>query len=196
MAEKHILTTWEAGRYCNASPYTVRHWIRTGRLKAYTTPGGHRRIRRRDLDAFLVAHGMPLPETFGKGKRRILVVAGEPKGLPAEIGSWSGDVEVRGAGSAFEAGLALAAFQPHLLLADLDWPAWDGLAACRAIAGTPSLSGLRIAAMTRRGDVETLEAAERAGVLATFGKPLDRSEFLGFLRRLFPTCSWKGPAGG
>ena len=190
MADRHVLTTWEAGRYCSVSPYTVRHWIRTGRLKAYTTPGGHRRIRRRDLDAFLLGHGMPLPEDARKGKRRILVVAGDAPGLVSEIEGWSQEIEVRAVRSPFEAGLALAAFEPNLLLLDLDWAAWDGLAACRQVNASPKFAGVKLAAMTRRGDVETLQAAEEAGALVTLSKPVDRAELLALLKKFFPTCAW------
>lgn len=193
MAEKNVFTTWEAGRYCNASPYTLRHWIRTGRLKAYTTPGGHRRILRRDLDAFLLANHMPLPDAFTKGKRRVLLVPGETPALAADVADWSEDVEVQAARTPFEAGLAMAAFEPHLVVLDLDWRDWDGLAACRMLAASPRFAGVWLAVMTRRGDVETLEAVERAGAIAVLSKPVDRGELRALLRKLFPTCAWRKP---
>ncbi|MBI5501305.1 MAG: excisionase family DNA-binding protein [Deltaproteobacteria bacterium] len=48
--EAEILTTGEAARVCAVTPDTVLKWIRSGRLKAQRTVGGHHRIRRQDLD--------------------------------------------------------------------------------------------------------------------------------------------------
>lgn len=189
MAQKQVLTTWEAGRYCNTSPYTVRNWIRSGQLPAYTTPGGHRRVRRQDLDAFLLAHNMPIPEDFQAGKRRLLILGNGSARLAGELEHWSPDLEVHWAPTAFDAGLVLTSLDPHLFLVDLDEPE-GGLAACRSIKNSPALSHVKVVAAARRGDVETTESAQQAGVLHLFSKPLDRVELLRFLKRLFPTCRW------
>ena len=190
MAQKSILTTWEAGRYCNVSPYTVRYWVRTGKLQAYTTPGGHRRIRRQDLDAFLVSHGMPLPSGFHEGKKRVLLLCSGSAPLAKEMESWSEALEVQAATSAFEAGLMLATYDPQLFFVDLEGEGWDGLAVCARVHSTPQTAHVQLAALSRRTSVEQAEAAQNAGVLACFTKPVDREEVRGFLRKLFPYCPW------
>lgn len=48
-----LLTTGEAARLCAVTPDTVRKWIRSGRLPAQCTAGGHHRIDRRDLEKVL-----------------------------------------------------------------------------------------------------------------------------------------------
>jgi excisionase family DNA binding protein len=53
------LTTGEVARHCYVSNAAVRGWIRSSKLKAYRTPGGHYRIKRGDFAAFLDKHGMP-----------------------------------------------------------------------------------------------------------------------------------------
>lgn len=45
------LTLTEAAGLAGVHRRTVRHWIRTGRLIATTTPGGHYRVRADDLRA-------------------------------------------------------------------------------------------------------------------------------------------------
>jgi excisionase family DNA binding protein len=45
----------EAGRLLGVSPATVRRWSDTGRLRAFTTPGGHRRFSRAALQRLLPA---------------------------------------------------------------------------------------------------------------------------------------------
>jgi len=42
----------------NVHQSTVNRWINTGELRAFTTPGGHRRITRADLIAFLRNNGL------------------------------------------------------------------------------------------------------------------------------------------
>ena len=190
MGQKSVLTTWEAGRYCQVSPYTVRHWVRTGRLCAYTTPGGHRRIRRQDLDSFLMAHGMPLPTDFQEGAKRILMLMPDSHVLAAEMVAWSEALEPQAAASAFEAGLALATRDPHLFIVDLDAEGWDGLAICRRIHETPQTGHVPLAVVSKVATVEMLEQAQHSGVMVHFARPLDPEGIRRFLKRLFPYCPW------
>ena len=55
MIEERWLTTREIAQQLQLTEYTVREWLRTGRLKGYR-PGGDRagwRVRRTDLEEFL-----------------------------------------------------------------------------------------------------------------------------------------------
>jgi excisionase family DNA binding protein len=47
------LTTSQAAERLGVHPKTVTIWAREGRLRAYLTPGGHRRFRAEDVDALL-----------------------------------------------------------------------------------------------------------------------------------------------
>lgn len=190
MGQKAILTTWEAGRYCNVSPYTVRYWVRTGQLPAYATPGGHRRIRRQDLDAFLVSHGMPLPSGFHEGRKRVLILGAGLGSLALQMESWSEALEVQVAPSPFDAGLMLVTYDPHLFIVDLDARDWDGLAVCRGVHATPQTAHIQLVGLVRKATVEEAEAAQRAGVLACFAKPVDELELRRFFRKLFPYSPW------
>jgi len=192
MARRDVLSTWEAGKYCNLSPYTIRHWVNSGQLKAYTTPGGHRRILRQDLDDFLKAHRMPMPADFREGKRRFLaLVPEELGGLPDLLESWSPDLEARATSSPFEAGLALVSYAPDVFLVDLDDPRWDGVSVCRLAHDSPQVSHVRFTALTRHAAVEPFEALQQAGVLAIFSRPIDPDELFRFLRKQLPYCKWK-----
>jgi two-component system OmpR family response regulator len=54
------ITTGQAAEYCHVTRATVVNWIKKGKLKAYTTPGGHFRIPVPDFLAFLKSYGMPI----------------------------------------------------------------------------------------------------------------------------------------
>lgn len=49
------LSSSDAAEYCGVSPKTIRRWTDDGDLRAFVTPGGHRRYRQADLDALLPA---------------------------------------------------------------------------------------------------------------------------------------------
>jgi excisionase family DNA binding protein len=194
MARRDVLTTWEAARYCAVSPYTIRRWVLAGRLRAYSTPGGHRRIRRQDLDEFLKAHGMPLPEDFREGKRLILLLVPEVlAGLASLIEAFSPDLQVRLCHQPFSAGFALAVQPPDLMLVDVDEPRWGGIEPCQVARDGAASSRVRVAALASRATVEFHEALDRAGVLAVFSKPADPEALLKFLKGQFPACRWKTP---
>ena len=62
MRDKAVFTTFEAAKLCHVSPLSIINWVNAGRLPAFRTPGGHRRIRREDLVRIMRDTGMPLPE--------------------------------------------------------------------------------------------------------------------------------------
>ncbi len=57
-----VFTVFKAGQHCNVSPKTIINWIEAGHIKAYKTVGGHRRINRTDLVAFMQKQGIPIPK--------------------------------------------------------------------------------------------------------------------------------------
>lgn len=173
------------------SPYTIRNWLKRGLLDSYTTPGGHHRILRRDLDAFILARGMPLPEGLLAGRKRLLMAVPEKMaGTTKAVEEWSGDISVLLASSGFDIGMALVDFIPHVVLVDLDSERWSGLEICRRILASPNTCDVQVAALTVHNTVETLEVLQDYGVLATFSSPLAPGEFRAFLKKIFPYCRW------
>jgi excisionase family DNA binding protein len=61
MFDKMIYTTGEVANLLHIHQTTVIDWAKKGLVKAYTTPGGHRRIQRESLIQFLHSHKMPVP---------------------------------------------------------------------------------------------------------------------------------------
>ncbi len=62
------LTTGEVARICQVSQATILNWIRLRGLSAYTTAGGHYRVRPTDLQDFAARHGMQLDWERGPEK--------------------------------------------------------------------------------------------------------------------------------
>jgi excisionase family DNA binding protein len=57
----------EASRMLGVSPATVRRWSDAGRLRVFTTPGGHRRFSRSALEHLLPADRSRRPSLGGAG---------------------------------------------------------------------------------------------------------------------------------
>lgn len=56
--DKEHLTTSEAAEICKVTRFTVRNWVKKGKLQAITTPGGHQRIPRKAV-LCLVNNNLP-----------------------------------------------------------------------------------------------------------------------------------------
>jgi len=140
-------TTHEAARLLGVSLPTVVNWITARRLKAHRTPGGHRRIAREDLAAFMLQHGIPLPEELNDAApaRRKALVIGEAgparEGLARQLAEGSFAVEQASPG--FAAGAAAARFQPDLVVLSATGPDGGeplaGLRADRELGSVPVL---------------------------------------------------------
>ena len=57
----------EASRVLGVSPATLRRWSDAGRLRVFTTPGGHRRFSRSSLERLLPADRSRRPSISGAG---------------------------------------------------------------------------------------------------------------------------------
>ncbi|MDR0966020.1 MAG: helix-turn-helix domain-containing protein [Myxococcales bacterium] len=76
--EHRYFTTHEAAQLIGVSLPTIINWIKSGRLTAHRTLGGHRRIERDVLAAFIRRHGLPMPSALleESSAPRILALTG------------------------------------------------------------------------------------------------------------------------
>ncbi len=56
MARDTTVSISQAGRILGVSDVTLRQWTDEGRIKAFVTPGGHRRYTRAELNRFMTSH--------------------------------------------------------------------------------------------------------------------------------------------
>ena len=164
-------TTHEAAGLLGVSLPTVVNWIKARRLKAHRTPGGHRRIGREDLAAFMVRHGMPLPEELSgaaPARRKALVLGdGGPmrEGLARQLAA--GGYAVEQASPGFAAGAAAARFQPDLVV--LAAPSADGGDVLAGLHADRELAGVPVVAV---GLAEWADGLATAGAHAFLPRPL------------------------
>ncbi len=200
MIRKPVFTTFEAAKLCHVSPLSIINWVNAGRLPAFRTPGGHRRIRREDLVRFMRDNGMPLPEDLrdGSGRIKVLVIDGEPgvrHMLAEHLATRATPYEVLTAGDGFEAGRLVATFRPDAILLDLRLPGVDGYQACRTIKADPETSGTVVIGMSAYPSIEIEARVLECGATRCFAKPVDPSALASFLDTLFEHPSGKSKAG-
>lgn len=161
-------TTFDAARLLGVSLPTVVNWIKARRIKAHRTPGGHRRIAREDLAAFMVHQGIPLPPELSdaaSARRKVLVVAEAGparEGTARRLASAGYDVEQATPG--FAAGAAAARYAPDAIV--LHAPGPDGGEVLRGIRADRELAGVAVVAIGLASWAESLAGAGCAAAVA------------------------------
>lgn len=158
MPNRGPLTTGQAAQHCHVSQATIVNWIRDGKLRAYTTPGGHHRIRRSDLVAFLERHSMPIDSELREPNKRVLLVSSSPvfEVLTDGRTGWNG-FELMLVHSDYEASAKLVQYRPHAVVIDMA-TATDPLRLCRWVN-----RAARQIALVVTGENDDEEAARSAG---------------------------------
>ena len=117
------MTLGQAAKFLGVAQSTIRKWSDHGRIPTFYTPGGHRRYRRGDLEAFIVRSG-PGRQQSGPpvllvdddaGMRELIRLQLEREGYA-----------VQEAASAAEGLAAIESRKPDLILLDVMMPHVDG----------------------------------------------------------------------
>jgi excisionase family DNA binding protein len=190
MKDKSVYTTFETAKLCHVSPLSIINWVNAGRLPAFRTPGGHRRIRREDLIRFMRDNGIPLPDELqdGTGLSKVLVVDDEESirdVLAEHLTTRPNPYEVMTAADGFEAGRLVATFRPDVVLLDLKMPGLDGFQICRTIKADPDSSSTIVIAMTGYHSPETESRILECGAVKCFSKPIEPSKLSEFIDSVF-----------
>jgi len=171
-----VLTVFKASQYCNVSPKTIINWTESGHIKAYKTVGGHRRINKTDLEAFMKKQGIPIPEKKPMDvKKRILVVDDDPiivETIVLALEEDEFDYEVISASDGFEAGIQVNHFEPNLLILDIMMPDIKGYEVCKKIKENPDTQDTKIIVLSAYLDEEKFKTMKEHGADACFSKPL------------------------
>jgi excisionase family DNA binding protein len=185
MARHSFFTTFEISQICGVNPTTVQNWVKGKKLKAFQTPGGHRRVRREDLVSFMKEFGMPLPSNLLQGPPLILLVDDEGDILDMlESLMKSGDDEVKvvKAQNGVDALLMIGETKPDLLILDIMMPGMNGYDVCQKLKSSPNTQNIRIVAISGDHSPAVKERVLNAGADLFFTKPL---EIVGFREQCF-----------
>ncbi len=180
---RRFFTTSEVARYCAVTNDGVLKWIKSGKLRAFSTPGGHYRVSQEDFRAFLEKFKMPIDEAFFKGAQRprsVLVVDDEPdirEIVRRILSELEPDLRIDEASDGYEAGIKIGTLQPDLVVLDIRMPRVDGLSLCRSIRQNPDTRGVKIIAMTAYPEQDIIKKMYEAGADLCLVKPLQFEHF-------------------
>ncbi len=180
-SEPDWLTLGQAATFLGVAQSTIRKWSDLGRVPAFYTPGGHRRYRRSDLEAFI--------DRSGPGGQRVgplvLVVDDDSgaRGLTRAHLELAG-YQVREAGGADEALAAIELQTPDLLLLDVVMPGVDGWELLERVQERHG--AIPVIMFGGSTDEQTAAEAARHGVEALVGKPFDPRDLVDRAKQLVP----------
>ena len=183
-SEPDWLTLGQAAKYLGVAQSTIRKWSDTGRVPAFYTPGGHRRYRRMDLDAFLERSG---PGGKPKDGPTVLVVDDDP-GV-REVVRLSLELEgymVKEAGGAEEGLAAVEDEAPDLILLDVMMPHVDGWEMLRQIQERHGAGSIPIVMFSGKVDAQTAAQAAARGAQGFVGKPFDPQQLVDQAKQIVP----------
>ncbi|MHC5038094.1 MAG: response regulator [Planctomycetota bacterium] len=183
------LTTGDVAAYCHVSHVTVFRWIKRGLLQAYSTPGGHYRIRANDLVTFLKNQGMPVPEALeqnGREVQSVLLVDDDPQVLDVlkAVLSREQGLELDVASGGYEACIKIGAKRPDLIIVDLFMPGFDGFAVMREVRANPETCGCKIMVLSGFGTEDNRGKAHEFGADLFVEKPINGPELVECVRGL------------
>jgi len=183
-SEPDWLTLGQAAKYLGVAQSTIRKWSDNGRVPAFYTPGGHRRYRRTDLDAFLERSG---PGGKPKAGPTVLVVDDDP-GV-RQVVRLSLELEgymVKEAGGAEEGLAAVEDEAPDLILLDVMMPHVDGWEMLRRIQERHGAGSIPIVMFSGKVDAQTAAQATARGAQGFVGKPFDPQQLVDQAKQIVP----------
>jgi excisionase family DNA binding protein len=184
-SEPDWLTLGQAAKYLGVAQSTIRKWSDVGRLPAFYTPGGHRRYRRGDLDAFLQRSASP--SRGDSAGPSILIVDDDDRirefvRVNLEMEGYS----VREAGSAEEGLTALEDEPPDLYLLDVMMPQVDGWEMLRRVQERHGVGAIPVVMFSGKVEEASEEEAKARGARGFIGKPFDPRQLIESTKQLLP----------
>ncbi len=154
------------------APVTVRLWASRGLLPSESTPGGHRRFRVEDVEAF-IAKRQQIQSAGEAQPSRLLIIDDDAQFarylsnlLAARAPSVSVDIAFDG----FTAGIKCESMRPDVVTLDLQMPDMDGFAVCRLLRSMFGEQRPRIVALSGFLSADNIKRILSAGANACLAK--------------------------
>lgn len=197
MMDQLSCTTREAAKALGICVRTTQLWVESGRLRAWKTPGGHRRILRESVDEILRERENELGVSIHGFD--VLVVEDERiqrQLLQSMLSRISPGITVRTAYNGVEGLIKIGEKQPQVLITDLMMPGLDGFHMLNTLIASPLVRPLQIVVIT---GLSAQEIAEHGGLpdgVLTFHKPLDMKALIAMVSAFYEGWSLKQAKAG
>lgn len=176
MSSRDVLGMLEAARFCGVDRRTMLRWAATGRIPSHKTAGGHHRVLRDDLLAFMAAQGMEIPGTLRAPAPLVLVVDDQDlvrRSLKSVLRRLLPEIRIEEASSGFDAGMIVAREKPRLVFLDIVMPGMDGVEVVRRLRDDPDpeVAATNVVVISGALTEDRREVLQGLGVKAMLDKP-------------------------
>ncbi|MGO4331260.1 response regulator [Cupriavidus sp. 2TAF22] len=183
MTDLRFYSTRTAAEMLGVSLRTVQLWVENGRLPAWKTDGGHRRIPADAVDRMVAEQrhqSAPASPAAAPPARpfRVLLVEDDEHLLQIyrmALDALDPRVEILEATNGYDGLLLIGSSKPDLVVLDLIMPGIDGFRLCRTIDAQQEFATTRIAVVT---SLDKHAIADRGGIpphIRVFSKPIPMS---------------------
>jgi len=174
--EPDWLTLGQAAKYLGVAQSTIRKWSDDGRVRAFYTPGGHRRYRRGDLEDFL---NRSSPSGSTNGGPVVLIVDDDDRlreyvRVNLEMEGYA----VHEAASAEEGLRVLEESTPDLVLLDVMMPQMDGWEMLKRVQERHGVGTIPVVMFSGKIDEAAAGEATSRGAQGFIGKPFNPQELI------------------
>lgn len=195
------VTTREAAEMLGVSLRTAQLWVERGRLRAWKTAGGHRRIERASVEALRAGVSESgdarhenaslqrnANEVLKPSEQPLRVVAVEDdKTLQSlyriAIGAMPFPTEVHVAANGFDGLILIGKVHPDVVILDLNLPGMDGFRLIRELDQHEDFDTLEIVVVSALSQAEIRDRGDIPDSIEIFTKPLAMSQLELFLSR-------------
>ncbi len=183
-----VFSALEVANICGVVNQTAINWIKSGHLKAFTTPGGQYRVYPDDLAQFMKSRNMRVSDelaakcSLADESNKSILIVDDDRGLNSVIARFfqkkyeDTGLEILQAFDGFEAGVLMSEKHPDVLILDLDLPGVDGFSLCKRIRDDAGFAKTLIIVVTALEDSDVENRVKELGVKHFFKKPLNLPE--------------------
>jgi excisionase family DNA binding protein len=177
-------SSFQIAKMLNVSRQAVNQWIDKGYIDSYRTPGGHRRVARRDLIAFLHSRNIPIPyelensNSSQQSKSRepafeIVMIDDDEDFLilvQQALDELIPNVRFRKYTNGLDGLIAIGAERPNLVLLDMRMPNLNGAEVVKRLKTNALTDSLPIIVITAYEEVPDVQVARKLKVEQVISK--------------------------
>ncbi|MBL0730590.1 response regulator [Piscinibacter sp. HJYY11] len=182
-------STIDVAKRLGISLQTVQRWVDSGRLKAWKTPGGHRRIDARSAEALFAQHEQaagvdePTVSPAPASPRPVGVVVVDDDVVDRELLATLVQAALPGAllrvaSNGFQGLVMIAKFAPEIVVTDVHMPHMDGIEMIRNVLADAATRPRLMIAVSAKTAKELAEFGQLPSEVVLLQKPLERDAFI------------------
>ena len=174
---EQLLTSHEVGALLQVNPSSVKKWVNEGRIAAFRTPGGHRRIRVADSSTFLSVTRCRSRASWSVSRSAAssssTTIRITLRALERRLKPYRARVHVALTQNGIDALVMVGSFKPDLIVLDVYMPELDGLEVCRRLKLNSETRHIGVIINSAHLTKTVEDNALAAGALRCVPKPMD-----------------------